>query len=126
MLAVRVRIPAIVNTVTIHDHQERHWRHLDTCPFPTIVHARVPRLNRPTHGIKLIPVPWAEVGSRFTAMFEALAIDWLKHASVKAVAGLLRISWAEADGIMQRAVKRGLARRRLEPPRRVRVRKEIT
>ena len=101
----------------IHDHQERHWRHLDTCQFPTFVHARVPRLKCPTHGIKQLPVPWAEVGSRFTAMFEVLAIDWLKCASIQAVAKQLRISWAEADGILQRAVKRGLQRRTLAAPR---------
>jgi len=109
--------PQCGSAAPIHDHQERHWRHLDTCQFPTLVHARVPRLNCPTHGIKQLPVPWAEVGSRFTAMFEVLAIDWLKYASVKAVAAQLRISWAEADGIMQRAVRRGLQRRTLEAPR---------
>ena len=36
----------------IHDHQDRQWRHLDTCQFKTVVHARVPRLNCPTHGIR--------------------------------------------------------------------------
>ena len=84
--------PQCSSAAPIHDHQERHWRHLDTCQFPTIVHARVPRLKCPLHGIKQLPVPWAEVGSRFTAMFEALAIDWLRHASVKAVAQQMRIS----------------------------------
>ena len=101
----------------IHDHQERTWRHLDTCQFKTLVHARVPRLNCPTHGVRQLRVSWAESGSRFTALFEALAIDWLRQASVSAVAKQLRISWDEADGIMQRAVQRGLARRQLEPPR---------
>ena len=109
--------PQCGDAAPIHDHQERTWRHLDTCQFPTIVHARVPRLKCPTHGIKPLPVPWAEANSRFTAMFEALAIDWLKQASVKAVADQLRISWAAADGIMQRAVRRGLQRRVLEAPR---------
>ena len=109
--------PQCGSAAPIHDHLERRWRHLDTCQFPTIVHARVPRLKCPTHGIKQLPVPWAEVGSRFTAMFEALAIDWLKHASIQAVAQQLRVSWAEADGIMRRAVARGLQRRRLEAPR---------
>jgi len=103
----------------IHDHQERRWRHLDTCQFRTIVEARVPRLNCPTHGIRQLTVPWAEPGSRFTAMFEALAIDWLKEASIQAVAKLLGLSWDEADGIQRRAVKRGLARRTLEPLRHV-------
>ena len=111
--------PQCSSAAPIHDHQERQWRHLDTCQFPTIVHARVPRLKCPTHGIKQLAVPWAEPGSRFTAMFESMAIDWLHHASVKAVAKMLRITWAQADGIMQRAVVRGLARRQPEAPRHV-------
>jgi transposase len=98
----------------IHDHQDRSWRHLDTCQFHTIVHARVPRLNCPTHGIRQLKVPWAEPGSQFTAMFEALAIDWLQQASVTAVSKHLRISWDEASGIMERAVRRGLERREAE------------
>lgn len=101
----------------IHDHQERSWRHLDTCQFRTIVHARVPRLKCATHGIRQLQVPWAEPGSQFTALFEALAIDWLKQASVSAVARHLRISWDEAAGIQSRAVRRGLARRDAVSPR---------
>ena len=101
----------------IHDPQDRTWRHLDTCQFKTLVHARVPRLTCPTHGIRQLRVAWAEPGSRFTALFEALAIDWLRQASVSAVAKQLRLTWDEADGILQRAVRRGLARRTLEPPR---------
>jgi len=38
-------------------------------------------------------------------------IDWLKEASVSAVSRLMGLSWNAVDGIMQRAVKRGLARR---------------
>jgi transposase len=47
-------------------------------------------------------------------LFEALAIAWLKHASQKAVAEQLQLSWDEVHGIMERAVKRGLARRQAE------------
>ena len=99
----------------IHDHLDRSWRHLDTCQFRTHVHARVPRLDCPTHGIKQLPVPWAEPGSQFTALFEVLAIDWLKQTSISAVAKHLRISWDEAAGVQTRAVQRGLARRAFEP-----------
>ena len=53
----------------------------------------------------MVKLPWAEPSSRFTALFEALAIEWLKAASQKAVAGLL-LSWDEIHGIMERAVKR--------------------
>ena len=98
----------------IHDHQERTWRHLDTCQFKTLVHSRVPRLNCPTHGIRQLTVPWAEPGSQFTALFEVLGIDWLRQASVSAVAKHLRITWDEASGIMERAVRRGLERREAE------------
>ena len=114
---VRWVCPECQAEAPIHDHQERTWRHLDTCQFKTLVHARVPRLSCPNHGFRQVKVSWAEPGSRFTALFESLAIDWLRAASVSAVAKLLRISWAEADGIMQRAVVRGLARRQLKAPR---------
>lgn len=109
--------PDCLAAAPIHDHLERQWRHLDTCQFKTFIHARVPRLNCPTHGVRQLTVPWGEPGSQFTALFEALAIDWLKQAPVVAVARHLRISWDEASGILGRAVKRGLARRDAFNPR---------
>lgn len=108
--------PECLDEAPIHDHQERKWRHLDTCQFRTLIHARVPRLSCPTHGVRQIEVPWAEKGSRFTALFEALAIDWMKEASIVAVAKQMRLSWDEAAGIQERAVRRGLARREKEMP----------
>jgi len=100
----------------IYDHQaERQWRHLDTCQYQTILHAEPPRSECREHGVKVTRLPWAEPSSRFTALFEALAIEWLKAASQKAVAGLLKLSWDEIHGIMERAVQRGLQRRQREP-----------
>jgi len=63
----------------------------------------------------VIKLPWAEAGSRFTALFEALAIEWLKAASQKGVAQMLQLSWDEIHGILERAVQRGLERRKREP-----------
>lgn len=94
-----------------HDTRERRWRHLDTCQFQTILVARIPRVNCADHGVRQVHVPWGEPGSRFTALFEAVVIDWLREASVAAVARQLTLTWDEVDGIMQRAVARGLARR---------------
>lgn len=108
--------PECLERAPIHDHRERIWRHLDTCQYRTLIHARVPRLNCPNHGIRQILVPWAEANSRFTALFEALTIDWMKQAPIAAVAERLRLSWDEAAGIQKRAVRRGLARRSLGPP----------
>ncbi|MEO6202705.1 MAG: transposase [Nitrospirales bacterium] len=41
---------------------------------------------------------------------------WLKEASIQAVARQLVLSWNAIAGIMQRAVKRGLARREVTSP----------
>src|SRR5712692_4495444 len=102
----------------LYDHQpERQWRHLDTCQYRTILHAEPPRTQCPTHGVRGVKLPWAEPSSRFTALCEALAIAWLKAASQKAVAAQLGLSWDQIHGIMERAVKRGLHRRKAEPIR---------
>jgi transposase len=103
--------PECGKTCPGYDAQPRRWRHLDTCQFETILAADVPRCSCPEHGVKQIRVPWAEPGSRFTALFECLAIDWMQEAGRSATARQLGLSWSEADGIMQRAVDRGLARR---------------
>ena len=59
---------------------------MDTCQYQTILHASPPRTECRVHGVKVVKLPWAEAGARFTALFEALAIAWLKAASQKAVA----------------------------------------
>jgi transposase len=99
-----------------YDSKERRWRHLDTCQLQTLLVARVPRVRCPEHGVRQVKVPWAEDNARFTALFEALVIDWLHEASNAGVAERFHLSWDEVDGIMQRAVKRGLARRSPELP----------
>lgn len=56
-------------------------------------------------------VPWAEPRSRFTLLFERLAIDVLRQCDVTGATKILRISWDEAWGIMERAVTRGTTRK---------------
>lgn len=102
-----------------YDTRERRWRHLDTCQYRTILIADLPRVRCEEHGVVQVAVPWAEEGSRFTALYEALVIDWLQEASLSAVARQLDLSWDEVDGIMGRAVARGLGRRQMVPPQRV-------
>jgi transposase len=46
-------------------------------------------------------------------------IDWLQETNASAVARQLGLSWDQVDGIMQRAVKRGLARREVRLPERL-------
>lgn len=97
----------------IYDHrEERKWRHLDTMQFQTILHCRIPRINCVEHGVKSIEIPWAEKNSRFTALFERLAIDVLLGCQNQTKAKeLLGLSWDEVHLIMEKAVSRGLKRR---------------
>lgn len=110
--------PTCGQPATGYDRRERRWRHLDTCQYTTILQAQVPRVTCPVHGVVTVPVPWAEPGSSFTQLFEAVVIAWLKDASIQAVSRQLRVSWSSLDRIMARAIARGMARRdRLQPTR---------
>lgn len=102
-----------------YDKRRRQWRHLDTCQLKTILVAELPRVQCAEHGVISVHVPWAEPGSGFTALYEALVIDWLKEASIQAVSRQLSLSWNAIDGVMQRAVTRGLVRRVTESPRHI-------
>jgi transposase len=96
----------------LYDHaEERTWRHLDSCQFKTFLHARIPRIECPEHGIKQVKVPWAGEKSRFTLLFERLAIDVLKQCDITGATRILRISWDEAWRIMKHAVRRGLSKK---------------
>jgi len=96
----------------VHDHQpERIWRHLATMQMSTLLHAPVPRIKCDECGVKVVNFPWSGKHSRFTLMFESWAVEVLKTCSKSDASDLLRTSWDEADGLMARAVRRGLARR---------------
>jgi transposase len=100
--------PECGKAAPLYDHSdERSWRHLDSCQFKTILHARPPRVKCGEHGVRQVKLPWAESSGRFTSLFERLAIDVLKETSVLGATTILRISWDEAWGIMLRAVVSG-------------------
>jgi transposase len=103
--------PACQQRMQVHDYEERRWRHLDSCQFRTLIVARVPVVRCATHGTQTVAVPWAEKYARFTRLFERLAIDVMRECSIRGACTILGVSWDEADGIKQRAVQRGLARK---------------
>jgi len=105
--------PECGKSVPLYDkREERVWRELDSCKYETYLHCRMPRANCKEHGIKTMEVPWSTVQSQFTKSFEAHAIDLLKLSKNRSkVAVELGISWDEVDGIMRRAVNRGLDKR---------------
>lgn len=106
----RFACPQCGRELGVYDHQSaRAWRHLDSMQCLTYLHARAPRVSCPEHGVRQVTLPWAQARSRFTHLFEALAIDVLLATTVSRAAALLRLSWDEAWQVMERAVQRGRA-----------------
>lgn len=105
--------PTCGKPVGLYDHApQRVWRHLDTCQLKTFLHARVPRVACAEHGVVNASVPWAQKSGRFTLLMERLIIDVIRQCmTLTGACAILRISWDEAMGIMQRSVERGLARK---------------
>lgn len=111
--------PVCSQQMQLRSYEERHWRHLDSCQYKTMLVCEVPRVDCAQHGSQMVQVPWALPYGRFTTWFERLAIDLLQECSTSAVCEILNISWDEADGIKQRAVQRGLVRKQEQPLPRV-------
>ena len=105
--------PECSEALPCYDHtSERQWRHLDSCQFKTLLHARIPRVNCPQHGVKQVQVPWAAKGSRFTILFERFAIQvLLATQTVTGAMSILRTKWDQTWSIVERAVARGKERK---------------
>src|SRR4030095_1605092 len=104
--------PVCGRLVGLYDHAEaRVWRHLDSCQFQTYLHARIPRVGCPEHGVRNAKLPWGERGSRFTMLMERWIIAVMQQSyTLSAACRLLAISWDEAHGVMLRAARRGASR----------------
>jgi len=110
--------PECGKVAPVYDHaEERQWRHLDTCECQTFLHARLPRVNCPSHGIRQIRPAWANPGSQFSLGFEMLLIHTLKECDITGTSRLTATSWDEAWTIMRKAVERGMARKERRLPR---------
>ena len=57
-----------------------------------------------------IGLSWSQRSACFPVLFEALAVDWMREASLSAVCRLLGTSWSVAAGIQEWAVGHGLER----------------
>ena len=105
--------PQCHSRMHVKEWRTRRWRHLDSCQFKTLLEAAVPVVECAEHGAQTVQVPWAEGSSRFTMYFESFAVQVLEACPAARAGELLDISWDEADGIKQRAVRRGVARRQI-------------
>jgi transposase len=91
----------------VHDTVERTWRHLNFFQYETYLHARVPRIECGSCGVRQVEVPWARPGSGFTLLFELLVLSLSREMSVAAVAKLTSEHanrlWRVLDHYVERA-----------------------
>lgn len=113
--------PECKQSLACYDHASaRQWRHLDTMQFKTLLHAAVPRVKCPEHGVKQVSVPWSEKGSRFTLLFERFAIDvLLATQTVSGAMSILQTNWDQTWNVIKRAVQRGQLRKKAKPMPRI-------
>ena len=71
---------------------DRTWRELDTIGRRTYVHARVPRADCPSCGVRQVEVPWARPGSHFTLQMEIFIVSMFRQMRVSTLARMMHES----------------------------------
>jgi len=93
----------------VHDTTEKTWRHLDFFQHQAFLTARVPRIECPTHGVRLTNVPWARPGSGFTLLFEAMALLMCQQMPVTGAAKVMQANantlWRLLSHYVEKAVE---------------------
>ena len=86
----------------MHDTRERVWRHPDFFQYKAFIHAGLPRVTCPVHGVRTVSAPWTGPGSGFTLLFEARAVEMARHLPAGTLAGQVD----ETDTRLRRSVAR--------------------
>jgi transposase len=101
--------PVCGQSCAAHDFQDKAWRHLNFFQHHCYIHASVPRVKCPEHGVKLVDVPWARKGSAFTLLFEQAALTLVKEMPVNAAARIIEINdkrlWRIVEHYVTQAVE---------------------
>ena len=101
--------PVCGEACAAHDFQEKTWRHLNFFQHHCYVHASVPRVKCPDHGVKLVDVPWARKGSAFTLLFEQAALTLVREMPVNAAARIMEITDKRLWRVVQHYVAKAVA-----------------
>ena len=104
----------------IYDHApEREWRHLDTCDCPTYLHARIPRVSCPKHGVVNGVFHMADPNVSLTHKMEAKCIVAMQQCDIKGASNIMDVSWDILGYVQKRAVIRGMERRGEKIPKKM-------
>jgi len=75
----------------VYDTTERTWQHLNFFQHTTYIHARLPRIDCETDGVKQIQVPWARERSGFTLLFEAMIMALANEMPICSIAEMVGV-----------------------------------
>jgi transposase len=98
----RFLCPECGDLCPVHDTMGRRWRHLSFFEHQTYLHASVPRAKCPKCGVKMVNVKWAQPGSGFTLLFEAMALLMVRDMPFLTASRLMHVS----DDCLLRIAKR--------------------
>lgn len=116
----RFHCPKCMAEYAVHDHlPERMWRHLDTCGYQTILHARLPCVKCELDGKLTAWVPFATPQTSLTEEMECRCIRTLQECTMQGAESLTGVSMRKLDRIHLLAVERGLGRRDEKPLSRI-------
>ena len=101
--------PVCGQSCAAHDFQEKAWRHLNFFQHHCYIHASVPRVKCPEHGVRLVDVPWARKGSAFTLLFEQAALTLVREMPVSAAARIIEITDKRLWRIVEHYVAKAVA-----------------
>ncbi len=93
-----------------HDFSEHTWRHLNFFQHHCYITARLPRVDCPKHGVRKINAPWAREGSRFTLLFEQVAMLLVREMPVSAAARIIGVTDKRLWRVVHFYVARALSR----------------
>ena len=89
-MGMRVACPVCGRMCAVHDRpNDRTWRELDTIGRRTYVHARVPRADCPSCGVRQVETPWARPGSHCTLQMESFMVSMVRQMPVSTLARMM-------------------------------------
>lgn len=94
----------------VYDTAEKRWRHMDFFQHQSFIVARVPRVECPRCGVRLLTVPWARAGSGFTLLMEGLILEMSRSTPVRNIAQLMRVSDNRVWRVIQHYVDDAVSR----------------
>lgn len=105
----RFAVPGVEGAHPAHDTVTQRYRHLNFFQHECYLEVRMPRVQLPDRGIRLVDPDWAGKLAGFTLLFEVLIITLCGEMPIAAGARLSNLSWHPVAAFCVRYVGLALA-----------------